>query len=109
MIELSVIALSSLKEKSIGLIGKTKIEPVLFKTHFGIHTFGMKQAIDVLILDEENRVVKLKENLKPNRLWFWNLKYEKVVELPGGTIEEQKIRRGSQIKVIEKQTKSKEF
>ena len=63
---------------------------MLLKTRFGIHTFGMKYTIDVLVLDKQNRVIALKENLKPNRIFLWNFNYETVLELPYGTIKETK-------------------
>jgi len=82
---------TSLWEKSQGLLGSKKPHPLLLRTRFGIHTFGMKFPIDVIILDKENRVVALRKNVKPNRLYFWNPMYNTVLELPLGTIEEKKI------------------
>jgi hypothetical protein len=63
---------------------------MLLKTHFGIHTFGMKYPIDILILDQQNCVVARKENLKPNTIFLWNPRYETVLELPAGTIKKTK-------------------
>ena len=97
MISLKAKYLSTLKDKTLGLIGKKNPEPVFLKTRFGIHTFGLKFPIDVLILDKENKVVKLKENLKPNSFFFWNPKYNNVLELPKGTIINSKIKIGSTI------------
>jgi hypothetical protein len=82
----------NLKEKVQGLIGKEKPEPLMLRTHFGIHTFGLKFPIDVLILNDENTVVSIKKDLKPNRIFLWNPKYEKVIELPEGTIKKKKIK-----------------
>ncbi len=82
----------NLKEKIQGLIGKDKPQTIMIKTHFGIHTFGLKFPIDVLILSNENKVVSMKENLKPNRIFLWNPMYEKVIELPSGTIEKVQIK-----------------
>lgn len=78
-------------QKVVGLIGKNKTQPVYFQTRFGIHTFGIRKSIDIVILDKQNYVVKLKSNLQPNRIFVWNPKYEKVLELPGGTITKNKI------------------
>ncbi len=97
MITLKVKLLKTDWEKSVGLIGAKKIYPVFFTTRWGIHTFGVLFPIDVLILDNDNRVVKLTKNLPPNRLFFWNPKYERVVELPTGTIEEKQITVGDNI------------
>ncbi len=73
-------------EKTLGLIGREP-QALILRTHFGIHTLGMKYPIDVLILDKRHHVVALKENLKPNRIFLWNPQYDFVIELPKGTIE----------------------
>lgn len=65
-----------------GLAGIKKIYPVYFETRLGIHTFGMKQSIDVMVLDSKNRIVIIRKNLGPNKIFVWNPKYAKVVELP---------------------------
>jgi uncharacterized protein len=92
VIKISVKEAASLIKKIQGLIGKDKPEALLIKTHFGIHTFGVKFPIDVLILDNENKIVSIRENLKPNRIFLWNPKYEKVLELPQGIIKKKRIR-----------------
>lgn len=92
MIKLSVKEATNLKDRIMGLIGKEKSFPLMIKTHFGIHTFGVKFPIDVLILNSENKVVSIKKNLKPNRIFLWNPLYEKVLELPSGTIEKKMIK-----------------
>jgi len=92
MIRLSVKTAENLKEKVQGLIGKDKSYALMIKTRFGIHTFGLKFPIDVLILNNENKVVSIKENLKPNRIFLWNPMHKKVIELPSGTIEKKRIK-----------------
>lgn len=67
-------------------MGKKKAETVYLETRWGIHTFFMKFPIDVMVLDNKNKVVKIKRELKPWRLFLWNPKYYKVVELPAGKI-----------------------
>lgn len=91
MITLFVKEARSLKEKVTGLIGKERPESLLIKTRFGIHTFGLKFPIDVLILDKFNKVALTKKNLVPNRIFIWNPKYGQVIELPSGTIKKKKI------------------
>lgn len=72
----------------VGLIGKKNPEPVFIKTRFGIHTFGLKYSIDILVLEksgkEENvfKIVQIKKNLSPNRLFFWNFRYSHLIEIP---------------------------
>jgi uncharacterized membrane protein (UPF0127 family) len=80
-----------------GLIGKNTPTPVFFTTRFGIHTFGLKFPIDVLILDNCNRVVRQKHSLYPNKLFFWPPVYNRVLELPAGTISRQKIKIGDTV------------
>lgn len=79
-------------EKAKGLLGNTKPYPMLLKTRWGIHTFGMRYPIDVVILDEKNNIVKLKQNLQPNRIFLWNPKYKIVLELPNGFISKNKLK-----------------
>ncbi len=89
-----------IKEKIIGLIGKRNIKPLLLETRFGIHTFGVKYPIDVVILNGQYRVVDTAENLKPNRIFIWNPKYKRVLELPKGTIKELKLKQGQTIQLV---------
>lgn len=84
-------------KKSQGLIGKTNPYPVYFHTRFGIHTIGLKFPVDVLILDHGNRVIKIRENLTPNKIFIWNPKYNQVVELPAGEARSKNIKIGRQI------------
>ncbi len=67
-------------------------EPIgmIFQTHFGIHTFFMRYAIDVIILDKRNKVITIKAGLKPNRFYFWNPRYSTVIELPEGSVGKSK-------------------
>lgn len=96
MIKLKVTRLKSFREKVLGLIGKKEITPVMFETRWGIHTFGMKVPIDVLVLDN-TKVVALKESLKPNRIFLWNPRYKIVLELPKGTLKKLQIKKGSRL------------
>ncbi len=52
----------------------------------GVHTFGMRFPIDVVITDGTHAVRKIKCKLQPNRFFFWNPNYGNVLELPGGTV-----------------------
>lgn len=96
---LKVKLLKSPKDRSLGLIGKDKPEAIMFYTRFGIHTFGLNFPIDVLILDNGDRVVKIRENLGPNKVFFWPPKYNKVLELPSGFIKNHKIEMESKMKL----------
>lgn len=83
----------------VGLLDRNTKEPLLLKTRFGIHTFGMKFPIDVIILNKSYKVMDLRQNLKPNRIFVWNPRYFIVLELPGGTIKKNHIWRNDVILV----------
>jgi hypothetical protein len=90
--KLCVRKCKNLREKIQGMIGKSEPMALMIKTRFGIHTFGVKFPIDVLILNNENKVVSLKEGFKPNRIFLWNPMHEKVIELPAETIKRTAIK-----------------
>lgn len=100
MIKLSVTHLRSWSEKVRGLIGASPVYPVFFSTRWGIHTFGVRSAIDVLILDDSMHVVTVRHNLPPNRIFLWSPVYKYVAELPAGSIKEKGIQRGDRITLI---------
>jgi uncharacterized membrane protein (UPF0127 family) len=52
----------------------------------GVHTFGMRFAIDVVYLNAEQKVVYVQENLRPWRMAPIRLAAASVVELPPGAI-----------------------
>jgi len=88
--------LDTLLEKTLGLIGNN-FHAVVFKTRFGIHTFFLKTSIDVVILNAETKVVDMKERLRPNNVFLWNPRYNLVLELPAGTIQNSKTSLGDLI------------
>lgn len=73
---------------------------MIFKTRYGIHTFFMKYPIDILILDNKNRAVMLRERLLPNNIFLWNPIFSTVIELPAGTIQNSKTKKGDIIDII---------
>lgn len=84
-------------QQLIGLIGRKKPQALLLRTRFGIHTFGVRFPIDVVILDQNYRVVAIKKSLTPNSIFLWNPKYNNVLELPLGTIAEKNITIGESV------------
>lgn len=82
----SYIEPKSLIDQSLGLIKYKTPKAMLLKTRYGIHTLFMKYPIDILILNNKNHVVSIKENMQPNEYFVWNIKYTTVLELPAGTI-----------------------
>jgi hypothetical protein len=78
--------LKTLTERSRGLLGAESPYGVYFKTHWGIHTFGMKFPIDVIIADRNFRVRKIKKSLGEKKFFFWNPLWGNVFELPEGSV-----------------------
>ncbi len=83
--------------KTVGLMGKEKPEAVFFTTRWGIHTLFMRFPIDIVIMDEKNTVKVIKKGMVPYRFFLWNPGYEKVLELPNGTIQRLKIHIGEKL------------
>jgi len=79
----------TLEDQVLGLLKKSNPRSLLFKISTGIHTFGLKQEIDVMVLDSSQKVVK-QAVIKPNSVFFWNPKYGLILELPQGTIQKSK-------------------
>lgn len=79
-------------DRMFGLLLKSNPRNMLFKTRYGIHTFFLREPIDVLVLDQDYKVVKLKQGLKPNSIFLWNPKYSLIIELPINTLKKIDIR-----------------
>lgn len=92
VITIAVQRAKNIKEKVVGLIGRKTPIALMIETRFGIHTFGLKFPIDVLILNKNNKIAAIKRSLKPNRVFIWNPSYNRVLELPQGTINKKKIK-----------------
>jgi uncharacterized membrane protein (UPF0127 family) len=64
----------------------------------GVHTFGMKFAIDVLYLNKKRIVIKLRPNMVQRRVSFC-LTAHSVLELPAGMIHTTGTQRGDQLEL----------
>ena len=56
-----------------GLIGRDNLAPghaLVIAPSQGVHTFGMRFPIDIVAIDRQGRVVKIRPNVGPNRLVF---------------------------------------
>lgn len=72
-----------------GLIGRKTLatgEGLWIRPCQGVHTFLMRFPIDVLFLDREGRVVKVVENLRPQRMTGVLFSSRSVLELPAGSL-----------------------
>ena len=76
-------------ERAVGLLSRTGLEPgeaLWIVPSRGVHTWGMRFAIDVLALDEAGNVIDCVSNLKPWRLRLPRRGTAGVLELPAGTL-----------------------
>jgi uncharacterized membrane protein (UPF0127 family) len=72
-----------------GLIGKARMrsdEAVWTVPSRGVHTFGLRFAIDVIYLDARMRVLHVVENLGPSRFSPIRWKCASVLQLPQGSL-----------------------
>jgi len=65
----------------------------------GVHTFGMKFPIDVIMIDRENRVIAINANLMPNRITSIYPSAATVMELPAGSAAAVKLVTGDILEV----------
>ena len=75
--------------RAVGLLSRTGLEPgeaLWIVPSRGVHTCGMRFAIDVLALDEAGTVIDCVSNLKPWRLRLPRRGTAGVLELPAGTV-----------------------
>jgi uncharacterized membrane protein (UPF0127 family) len=73
----------------VGLLGERELLPgdgLLIVPSQGIHTVGMRFAIDILVLDGAWNVIAVRNNVRPFRMTrvFW--KAAAVLELPSGAV-----------------------
>ena len=79
-----------------GLLGRESLPPgegLWIRPCEGIHTIGMRFAVDVIYLDRARRVRKVLRNVRPWRFSVC-LRAHSVLELPAGTVHEGMCRPG---------------
>ena len=80
-----------------GLLGRAGLqagEGLWILGCMGVHTFGMRFAIDVAYLNAELRVHHLIHGMRPNRVARISPRTETVLELPAGTLAASGTQRG---------------
>ena len=90
-----VIIANTFSKRLIGLMGKEYIDfGILFPKCNSIHTYFMKEEIDVLGLNDENEIVFIERNLGKNRIIKLNrcIKKTSILELPKNTSKSLKLR-----------------
>jgi uncharacterized protein len=86
----------------VGLVGRRRLDAgcgLFIKPSSGIHTFGMRFAIDVVALNKRLQVVRLWRRLPPFRITSVSLRIHSILELPSGTITNCKIDVGDQLEI----------
>ena len=64
-----------------------------------VHMFFMKFALDLVYLDRQKKVVKVRQNVKPWRISA-ALRAHSVLELPVGTIDDSRTEAGDQLEFV---------
>jgi len=95
-----VCVLKTFYQKSKGLIYESTPHSIFFKTRWGIHSFGVRFPIDVVICDTKMRVAVLREKFLPNRMFFWSPRFFNVFELPSETIKKSNIKIGDILEIV---------
>ena len=85
--KINVKEVKSFKEKLFGFMGKTNIDYALMFRCNGIHTFFMKETIDVILTDKDYRILYLYKGLKKNRIILPKSKVYYTFELPNNSIK----------------------
>lgn len=84
--EFNIEIADTFKKRLFGLMGKKNIKTGLFFPNTSsIHTFFMKENIDVIMIDKENKVIYFKKNLKKNRILI-KKKAHHTIELPHNSL-----------------------
>ena len=84
---MKIVVAKNFKEKLIGLMFKKNINYyLLIKNCKSIHTFFMKENIDVLLIDKNNKILDIKRNIKPNKIIiFKSKKRTNILEMPNNS------------------------
>ncbi len=89
-----IIIANSFSKRLKGLMGEKNINyGMLFPKCNSIHTYFMKENIDIVGLDENNEVIYKYENLDKNRIIKikYNAKKTSILEMPANSTKKIKI------------------
>ena len=88
-INIKIIECNTFKSKLMGLMFKKNINYGLKIRCNGIHTFFMRENIDVILTDRNNNILYTYECIKPNRIILPKRNIYYTYELPQGTLKKQ--------------------
>jgi uncharacterized membrane protein (UPF0127 family) len=95
-----VVMATTRRERAVGLLTRSRLdagEGLLILPCRGVHTWGMRFAIDIVALDESGRVVDAVAALRPWRIRLPRRGAVSVLELPAGSLAQSLTRRGDRI------------
>ena len=84
-----------------GLLGRCGLAPdeaLWLRPCNGVHTLGMLFAIDVVFLDQELRIVRLIENLRPFRFTLPQMKARSALEMAAHSAARLELKTGDQLR-----------
>ena len=74
----------------VGLLGERELLPgdgLLILSSQGVHTWGMRFPIDIVILDDDWNVLAVRRNMRPFRIGRLYWKAAAVLELSAGAVD----------------------
>ena len=90
----------------VGLLGEPGLasgDGLLIQPSQGVHTWGMRFPIDVVVLDDDWKVLDLRPAMGPFKMTRVYLKAAAVLELPAGMIGSSGTRTGDSLDFIRNQ------
>ena len=86
--KITVYKAKTFKERLLGLMFKKNIDYcLLFEKCNSIHTFFMKENIDVVITDKTKKILDINKNMKKNRIILPKKGVYKTYEFPANFIK----------------------
>lgn len=90
--KIDIYEAKTFKQRLFGLMFKKNINYcMLFKNCNSIHTFFMKENIDVVMTDKNNKILYIKKNMKKYRIILPKRNVYKTYEFPANYIKDLKI------------------
>lgn len=89
--EIPLIDANSFKDKLLGLMFKKNINHSLRLKTRSIHTFFMREPIDIIMTDKDNKILFIHRNVQKNRIIIHRNVYY-TYEFPKNTIRNLKIK-----------------
>ena len=99
---IDLLKASSLKQRLLGLIPYKKgLQKQAFWISYcsSVHTFFMKFPLDVFFTNKDFKILKIFENVGPNRILFGGFKSRHVFECQQGQMTQLKLKKGDQLHV----------